>query len=154
MQLIEQCRDHSSEQVLALPDVTERVELYAAHRHLFAAQLRRCTTVHDRLAVIDLRQEEVIYAGNRFAVYALFPQCDISVHVLWGLKKQNTVFAIGKSVLDRGSPVDVGAVCLRHGGGGHEAAGTCQVANDRADAVLAELAATLSPTRQEPELVG
>jgi nanoRNase/pAp phosphatase (c-di-AMP/oligoRNAs hydrolase) len=143
MQLIEQCRDHTIGEVLALPDVRERVDLYMAHRDGFAAQLRRCTAVHGKLALIDLRDEEVIYAGNRFAVYALFPQCDISAHVIWGVKKQNTVFAIGKSILDRGSPIDVGTLCLGYGGGGHRAAGTCQIPNDRAEAVKAELIATL-----------
>ena len=145
MQLIEHCRDHTIAQVLALPDVHERVELYMAHRDLFAAQLARCTTVHGRLALLDLRDEDVIYAGNRFMIYALFPACNISAHILWGMKKQNTVFAIGKSILDRGSPVDVGAICLGYGGGGHRAAGTCQVPNERAHAVRAELIAALTP---------
>jgi nanoRNase/pAp phosphatase (c-di-AMP/oligoRNAs hydrolase) len=144
MQLIEQCRDHAIHDVLVLPDVRERVDVYVAHRDLFAEQVRRCTTVHGKLALIDLRNEEVIYAGNRFMIYALFPQCDISAHVIWGMKKQNTVFAIGKSILDRTSPIDVGAVCLGYNGGGHRAAGTCQVPNDRAEAVKAELIATLS----------
>ena len=144
MQLIEQCRDHSIAEVLALPDVKERVELYEAHRAPFAAQLRRCTSVHGKLALIDLRDEPIIYAGNRFAVYALYPECDVSAHVMWGLKKQNTVFAIGKSILDRGAQVDVGALCLGYGGGGHRAAGTCQIANPQAEAVKAELIAALS----------
>ena len=144
MHLIERCRDHAIEDVLALPDVRERTDLYAAHRGPFAEQVRRCTEVHGKLAMLDLRGEEVIYAGNRFAIYASFPECDISAHVLWGVRKQNTVFAIGKSILDRGSPVDVGAVCLGYGGGGHEAAGTCQVENERAEVVRAELVAVLS----------
>ncbi len=144
MQLIERCRDCSVEAVLALPDVRERVDLYMSHRDLFLTQLRRCTTLHGKLALIDLREEDVIYAGNRFTVYALFEACDISVHMMWGVKKQNTVFAIGKSVLDRGSPIDVGTVCLSYGGGGHNAAGTCQVSNDRAETVKAELIAMLS----------
>jgi nanoRNase/pAp phosphatase (c-di-AMP/oligoRNAs hydrolase) len=145
MQLIERCRDLPVEDVLALPDVKERVDLYEAHRELFAEQLRRCTTVHGKLALIDLREEETIFAGNRFTVYALFPECDVSAHVMWGLKKQNTVFAVGKSILDRGSPIDVGAVCLGYGGGGHRAAGTCQVPNERAEAVKAEMIAALNP---------
>jgi nanoRNase/pAp phosphatase (c-di-AMP/oligoRNAs hydrolase) len=144
MQLIEQCRDHTVDDVLALPDVRERVDLYMAQRDPFAEQLRRCTTVHAKLALLDLRDEEVIHAGNRFAIYAMFPQCDISAHVMWGFKKQNTVFAIGKSILDRGSPIDIGAVCLGYGGGGHHAAGTCQIPNDRAETVKAELIAVLS----------
>lgn len=144
MELIEQCRDHAIDQVLALPDVSERVDLYVAQRELFAAQVRRCTTVHGKLALIDLRGEDVIYAGNRFTIYALFPECNISVHVMWGVRKQNTVFAIGKSILDRGSPIDVGAVCLKYNGGGHRAAGTCQIPNDRAEVVKMELIAGLS----------
>ncbi len=147
MQLIERCRDCSIEEVLALPDVTERVAIYEAHRERFIDQLRRCTTVHGKLALIDLRDEEVIYAGNRFAIYALFPQCDISAHVLWGVKRQNTVFAIGKSILDRRSPIDVGEVCFGYGGGGHAAAGTCQVANVRVEAVRGQLIAILSRER-------
>ena len=130
--------------MLTLPDVRERVEIYRAHREAFTDQLRRCTTLHGKLALIDLRDEEVIYAGNRFTVYALFPECEVSAHVMWGVRRQNTVFAIGKSILDRGSPIDVGAVCLGYGGGGHEAAGTCQVANNRADAVQVELVRVLS----------
>ncbi len=149
MQLIDRCRDLPVEEVLRLPDVQERVDLYMAHREPFADQLRRCSSVHGKLVILDLRHEETIYAGNRFMIYALHPGCDISVHVLWGLRRQNTVFAIGKSILDRGSPVDVGAVCLSYGGGGHEAAGTCQVANDRADAVQDELIGVLNPVARQ-----
>ena len=153
MQLIEQCRGHSAAQVLALPDVQERVTLYNAHHDQFVDQLRRCTQVHAKLALIDLRHEEVIYAGNRFTVYALFPQCDISAHILWGVRRQNTVFAIGKSILDRRSPVNVGTICLAYGGGGHEAAGTCQVPNEQAGAARIELIQALSEPFLEDALV-
>lgn len=139
MKLIDHCRDHSVEDVLALPDVKERVDLYRGHKARFEEQLRRCTTMHGDLAVLDLRAEEIIYAGNRFMIYALFPACRVSVHVMWGLKQQNTVFAVGKSILDRTSSVNVGAVCLSHGGGGHHAAGTCQVDNGSAAMVMRDL---------------
>lgn len=143
MQLIERCRELTVEDVLRLPDVAERVALYRQHRDDFEAQIRRCATVHGRCVVLDLRDEEIIYAGNRFMIYALYPHCTVSMHVMWGLKQQNTVFAIGKSILDRSSPVDVGAICLAQGGGGHRAAGTCQIANDRAYAVRQELIGAL-----------
>ena len=145
MQLIEHCREMPIHDVLELPDVKERVELYMDQAELFSQQLHRCTNVHGRLALLDLRQEETIHAGNRFMIYALFPECDISIHLMWGVRQQNTVFAIGKSILDRRSPVDVGSVCLRYGGGGHEAAGTCQIANEDAERVKSELIPILSP---------
>jgi nanoRNase/pAp phosphatase (c-di-AMP/oligoRNAs hydrolase) len=139
MDLIKYCRDHDIDQILALPDVVERVQIYRDHADKAKEQLQRCTTVHGKLAVLDLRNEETIYATNRFMIYALFPQTNISIHVLWGLQKQNTVFATGKSILDRSSKTNVGELMLQYGGGGHQAAGTCQVDNDRAADVLAAL---------------
>lgn len=140
MQLIEHCRTHYDvTDILDLPDVAERVALYRAHEAPFREQLQRCSTVHRRLVVLDLRGEETIYAGNRFMIYALFPQCRVSMHVLWGRQKQNTVFAIGRSILDRSSRLNIGTLMLGYGGGGHEAAGTCQIANDDAERIKAEL---------------
>lgn len=139
MDLIQYCRDHTIEQILALPDVQERVELFREHETRGKEQIRRCATVHGNLVVLDLRTEETIWAVNRFMIYALFPQANISIHVMWGLQKQNTVFATGKSILNRSSRTNVGELMLAYGGGGHQAAGTCQVSNDRADAVLQAL---------------
>lgn len=139
MQLIDYCRDHSIEQILALDDVKERVALYQEHDALAKQQIQRCATVHDNLVVLDLTAEETIYTTNRFVIYALYPDCNISIHRMWGLKKQNTVFAIGKSITNRTSNTNVGDLCLAYNGGGHLNAGTCQVENDQADQVLTQL---------------
>jgi len=139
MDLIQYCRDHTIDEILALPDVQERVQLYREHARKAQAQLQSCAIRIDNLVVLDLRDEETIWATNRFMIYALFPQCNISIHVMWGLQKQNTVFATGKSILDRSSKTHVGNLMLEFGGGGHAAAGTCQVANDKADAMLKTL---------------
>jgi len=130
MDLIKYCRDHGIDEILALPDVKE--------------QILRCATVRKNLVVLDLRDEETIYATNRFMIYALFPQTNISIHVMWGVQKQNTVFATGKSILDRSSRTNVGELMLQYGGGGHQAAGTCQVANDQAGQTLQELVARIN----------
>ncbi len=139
MDLIEYCKNHSIEQILTLPDVQERIDLYREHEEKFKAQIQRCATVYNNLVVLDLTHEDIIYAGNRFMVYALFPQCNISIHKMWGFQKQNIVFATGKSIFDRSSKTNVGDLMLQHGGGGHMAAGTCQIATDKADEVLATL---------------
>jgi nanoRNase/pAp phosphatase (c-di-AMP/oligoRNAs hydrolase) len=145
MQLIDEVLAHDSvDQILALPDVKERVDLYRRQSELFIEQLHRVSTAHGDLVVVDLRDEEVIHAGNRFMIYALFPECRVSAHMLWGRMKQNTVIAVGKSILDRTSPVDVGALCLRYGGGGHENAGTCQVPHEEAARTLEEIAAAVN----------
>jgi nanoRNase/pAp phosphatase (c-di-AMP/oligoRNAs hydrolase) len=126
--MIDLIGSHPLEEILKHPDVFERVELYRRQQELNAQQIGRCGKVHKNLVVLDLREEELIYAGNRFVVYALFPQVNISLHVMWGKDKQNVVFACGKSILNRDSKTDIGALMLQYGGGGHKAAGTCQVA--------------------------
>ena len=139
MDLIQYCRDHTIEEILALPDVQERVALYREHAPKAREQILRCAIRIGKLVVLDLREEETIWATNRFMIYALFPDTNISIHIMWGVQKQNTVFATGKSILDRGSRTHVGNLMLEFGGGGHAAAGTCQIANDQADAVLQTL---------------
>lgn len=137
--LIECVRVLPIEDILKLPDLEERVETYNEHRDMFEAQIRRCATVHDNLLLLDLRDEDPIYCGNRFMLYALYPDVNISIHAIWGLKRQNTVFAIGKSIFNRTSNTNIGNLALVYGGGGHEAAGTCQVPNDESDRVQREL---------------
>lgn len=139
MALIDHCRDMSIDEIMQLPDVKERVDLYFAHRTKFQEQVRRCASICGNLVVLDLRHEDVIWPGNRFEIYALFPQCNISIHVLWGLKKQNTVFACGKSIFDRSSQTNIGELMLKYRGGGHANAGTCQVPNENAARVEDEL---------------
>lgn len=139
MELIDQCKDLTINEIMELPDVKERVDLYFSLQDKFIDQVKRCSTVHKNLVVLDLRDEEIIYPGNRFAIYALYPECNISIHVLWGLKKQNTVFATGKSILNRTSKTNIGELMLQYNGGGHQNAGTCQIANEKADEVLKEL---------------
>ena len=139
MDLIEHCRDKSIADILKLEDVDERVQLFREHEANAREQIQRCSTVHDNLVVLDLRNEDIIYAVNRFMIYALYPETNISIHVMWGLKQQNTVFAIGKSILNRSSNTNVGELCLNYGGGGHLNAGTCQVDNEQAEASLAKI---------------
>ncbi len=139
MELIDLCKDHSIDEVMELEDIKERIELYFEHETKAIEQIKRCSTLHNNLLVLDLRNEETIHAVNRFMIYALFPKTSISIHVMWGLKQQNTVFAIGKSILNRSSKTNVGELCLSYGGGGHTAAGTCQIDNEEADATLQEI---------------
>lgn len=140
MKLIDSCRQHATiDEILALPDVKERVDLYFDQQIKFREQIERCAQVHDNLVVLDLRNEDTIWAGNRFVIYALYPQCNISCHIMWGKNKQNTVFAVGKSILKRDSKTHVGHLMLQYGGGGHDAAGTCQVENLRAEEQLQTL---------------
>lgn len=136
MELIDYCLEHSIDEILELPDVKERVELYFEQEKLFKEQLQRIAKVDGDCVILDLRDEDVIHAGNRFMIYALYPEAKYSVHVVWGFKKQNTAVMIGKSIINKSGVVDIGQLCLAYGGGGHHNAGTCQLSNDEVDVLL------------------
>ena len=144
MELIGYCMNHSIDEILKLPDVAERVELYREQSELFEAQLKRIAKVYGKVVVLDLRDEEIIHAGNRFMIYAMYPETQISVHVAWGFRKQNTAVMIGKSIFNKSSSADIGALCLKYGGGGHKNAGTCQLENDVVDAELPNIIEALN----------
>ena len=139
MELIDYCLDHTVDEVLELPDVKERVTMYFEQAELFKEQIMRIHKIDGDVIILPLKDEEVIYTGNRFMVYAMFPQVKISVHVMWGFKKQNTAVTIGKSIVNRSSDVNIGDICLEYGGGGHRNAGTCQLDNDKVDELLPQI---------------
>lgn len=148
MQLIDFCMDHSVDEILELPDVKERVDLYFEQSEHFKEQLLKIAKVYDKVVVLDLRDQEVIYAGNRFMIYALYPDAQISIHVAWGFKKQNTAVMIGKSIVNKASNADIGSLCLKYGGGGHRNAGTCQLDNESVDGLLPEIIDALNMQSQ------
>ena len=139
MELVDAFRSMTIEEIMELPNVKERVELFFVQQEIFKRQIQSCAEVHDKLVIVNLQNEETIYAGNRFMIYALYPECNISIHQMWGRQKQNSVFAVGKSVLNRTCPINIGELMLRYEGGGHANAGTCQIDNEQAEEVKQEL---------------
>lgn len=136
LKLVDLCSQKSINEIMEDPDIRERIDLYYQEQDAFKEQIKRCTRVEDKTAILDVRNEEIIHVGNRFMVYALFPECNISVHAFYGKQRQNTVFAVGKSIINRSCPIDIGAMMYEYAGGGHMNAGTCQVDNDKAEETL------------------
>jgi nanoRNase/pAp phosphatase (c-di-AMP/oligoRNAs hydrolase) len=149
MKLIDLCLEGGIDDVLADPDVAERVALYHEHADAAVEQIRRCSSAHGRVVVLDLRDEDVIHPTNRFMIYALHPECTVSIHQLWGLQRQNTVIAVGRSIVDRSSTFDIGRLMLAYGGGGPAAAGTCQIDNDLAERTLSEIVETIDAAERQ-----
>lgn len=139
LKLVDLCPKKSITEIMEDPDIRERIALYNEQQEEFKEQIKRCTRVEGNIAILDVRNEDVIHVGNRFMVYALFPECNISIHIFGGKQNQNTVFAVGKSIVNRSCSIDVGALMYEYAGGGHLNAGTCQVDNADADKTLASL---------------
>ncbi len=143
LDMVEYCSTMTADKILRQPDVKERTDRYFAQEQMFKEMVKKNSVLDGNLLIVDLRGEEEIYSGNRFTIYGMYPQCNISMQVMWGLKKQNTVFTVGHSIINRTSDVDVGSLMLVYGGGGHSRVGTCQVANKDADMVFKTLSEAL-----------
>ena len=142
-ELIQYCRTKTADEILAIPDVEERTKRYFKQQELYEEMIKRRAEIHDNVVVVNLMREETIYAGNRFLVYALYPEQNIEVRVMWGRDKQNVVFACGHSIFNRTSKTNVGKLMLEHGGGGHEKVGTCQVDAEDWERVRDEIVARM-----------
>ncbi len=139
LDMIDYCRSKTVQEILEIEDVKERTRRYFEQDALFKEMARANTVTHGNVLVMDLRNQEEIYTGNRFVLYSLFPDQNVSIQVMWGFQRQNIVMTCGYSIINRSCTVDIGSLMLRHGGGGHRKVGTCQVAVDRADGVLETL---------------
>ena len=138
-ELMEAMRNQPIDEILAHPHVQERVKLYFENDATCKAFLKQHTRVDGPVAITDARGLSDLPPGNRFLVYSLFPETNISIRMIDGRGKEFVAISVGYSILNRTSNVDVGSLMLRYGGGGHKAVGTCQVPYADADRVLAEL---------------
>ncbi|RXJ82089.1 exopolyphosphatase [Arcobacter sp. F2176] len=142
--LIDYCAKHNIDEILEIDEVKQRVDLYFKYEEEFHEQLKKCTTIHDNVAVIDYKDEEIIYPGNRFLVYAMYPEINVSIHVSYTFDRDKLVYSTGKSIINKTSNTNVGELMLKYGGGGHKAAGGCQIPLADAPRVLEEIIAKLN----------
>lgn len=140
-------RHHPVEEILTIPDVEERAHLYMEHEEKFELQLRERSKVINKVIVVDLRTQDIIYAGNRFTIYAVYPACNVSIQLTKTPDGNKTIMAVGKSILNRTNTANIGSIMLEYGGGGHANAGTCQIENDRAEDVLKDLVQRLNEAK-------
>jgi nanoRNase/pAp phosphatase (c-di-AMP/oligoRNAs hydrolase) len=127
------------DEILAIPDVKERIEVYFEQNDLFTKMVKDHAKIEGNAVIVDLRNLETIHAGNRFLIYTLFPEQNISVWVVDGKKKINCVITTGYSIINKTAKVDVGSLMLKYGGGGHHQVGTCQTAYNDTDRILKEI---------------
>jgi nanoRNase/pAp phosphatase (c-di-AMP/oligoRNAs hydrolase) len=139
LDLIQYCRSKTVDEILEIEDVKERVARYREHEKPHREMLKRCCNVYGNVIVTNLLHEETLYCGNRFVVFALYPDQNIEARVMWGRKQQNVVITCGHSILNRSSMTNVGQLMLKYGGGGHDKVGTCQVETSDWERVLNEI---------------
>jgi len=137
--MIDFCRVKSAEEILKEPDVKERSVRYFEQDKLFRDMLLANSRVDGNLVIVDLRNQEEIYTGNRFMLYSLFPEQNISMQIMWGFKRQNIVVTCGYSIIRRDATADIGSIMLKNGGGGHKRVGTCQLPIEKANTIIEEI---------------
>ncbi len=128
--LIDCCRTMNTQEILSLADVQERITVYEEQSEKFKDMVLKHTRTEKDVIITDLRNADPIYSGNRFIIYSLFPEQNISVWIVNGKGGIGCSCAVGYSIINRTSNTDVGSLMLKYGGGGHKAVGTCQFSDD------------------------
>ena len=72
-------------------------------------------------------------------IYSLYPEQNISAWIVSGKGGQGCSAAVGYSILNRTSKVNVGQLMLKYGGGGHKAVGTCQFTDENMETELPKM---------------
>ena len=141
--LMHSCRTMSTDDILNLPDMKERIEVYFDQDEKFREMVKAHTVVDGNLIISDLRGVDPIYSGNRFLIYSMYPEQNISVWIVNGKGGLGCSAAVGYSILNRTSTVDVGKLMLKYGGGGHRKVGTCQFSDETMPTELPKMLAEL-----------
>lgn len=137
--LAKACVNKSIDEILAMDDVKERIDVYQEQIEAFKSMIKKHARTEGNAIVVDLRDVDVINTGNRFLIYTLFPDQNISVWIVDGKNKQNVAITVGYSIVNRSATINVGSLLLGYGGGGHIKVGTCQIDYADADRVIKEI---------------
>ncbi len=137
--LIDCCRTMNTDEILSLPDVVERIEVYREQNDKFIEMVKAHTHVENDVIISDLRGVDPIYSGNRFLIYSLYPEQNISAWIVSGRGGVGCSAAVGYSILNRTATLDVGKLMLKYGGGGHHNVGTCQFGDENMAADLPKM---------------
>ncbi|MFP3999309.1 MAG: exopolyphosphatase [Desulfobacterales bacterium] len=132
------------DQILRQPDVAQRADVYFYYGEKYKKQLAQSAILKQNIVIIDCRGKKSVYPGNRFIIYALYPQCNVSIQVKHEPEEEKTTFSVGKSIINNTSDINIGQLMLKYGGGGHRAAGACHVPDAEAERVLSEIVEALS----------
>ncbi|MCL2638531.1 MAG: exopolyphosphatase [Oscillospiraceae bacterium] len=133
------CREMTTDEILNMPDIKERIELYNEQTALFKEMVAKYTRVERDVIITDLRGVDTIYTGNRFLIYSLYPEQNISAWIVSGRGGLGCAAAVGYSILNRTSKVNVGRLMLKYGGGGHPMVGTCQFKDEEMEEKLPKM---------------
>lgn len=142
--LIDACRTMTTDQILSLPDVKERIELYYEQTAKFKEMVLAHTVTDGKLLISDLRGVDPIYSGNRFMIYSMYPEQNISAWIVSGRGGKGCSAAVGYSILNKTCTVDVGSLMLKYNGGGHRKVGTCQFTDENMETELPKMLAELT----------
>jgi nanoRNase/pAp phosphatase (c-di-AMP/oligoRNAs hydrolase) len=143
MNLVDWLKEMTVDEVLQQPEVAERIELMKKSNAAFLEILKENSVMDGNVVVTDFRSVEKVPVGNRFLVYTLFPEANVSVRLQWGPNREFVATTLGHSIFNRTSKANCGEICGKFGGGGHKGAGAVPLKSDSADQKVAEIVGIL-----------
>jgi|TARA_B100000315_G_C14576149_1_gene588012 hypothetical protein len=139
LNLIDWLKTKKIEEIMEIPEVEGRVRMILSEQERYRQALLETSYLDDNVVVTDFRRFDTTPAGNRFLIYTLFPQSNISARMFHGKDQGFVVVAVGHSIFNRTSKTHVGNLLAEYGGGGLRGAGTAQLPTDTADETISKI---------------
>lgn len=136
--MVKWIQEYSLEEILEIPEVKEKCAQFLAEQEKFGALLKKHSRLDGNVIITDLRELDRTPIGNRFLIYTLFPDGNISFRIFKG-RNNDLVAALGHNIFNRTCKTDVGILLGEYSGGGHKGAGTVQFPIEVADEKFREI---------------
>lgn len=127
------------QEIMKQAEVKARVKKYRENNMLFTELLKHNSHLDENVAITDFRGLSSPAIGNRFAVYSMFPKCNVSLRLQWGPQRQFVAATLGHNIFNRTCRTNIGHLCSDFNGGGHRGAGACVLQPDRAEAQIKQI---------------
>ena len=142
-QCLEWLQEKPIREVLVEPVVRERIIRMFDQNEKFCWTLVQYSRLSGNVVFTDFRRVSDSPVGNRFLIYTLFPEANVSVRAQWGPGKKNVMVNVGHSIFNRTCQTSVGELMSDYGGGGHRGAGSTPLPIMEADLKILEIIETL-----------
>lgn len=143
--LISWLREKPIKEIMELPEVKKRTDAVLEELRTAKEHITKHSRQDENVIVTDiLKFKGRFHDGNRFLIYTLFPEANISMKIADFPEREGYMkVSVGKSIFVKTSNINVGELMAKYGGGGHKGAGSCRFPKSEADKNIPEILAAL-----------
>lgn len=140
--LMDWLKTKSVSEILAQPEVSGLTERLRTEDQAHREALQQHSRLDGNVIITDFRGLQPP-PGNRFLVYTLYPEANVSVRFFDSPDGRISTISVGHSIFNRTCRSNIGSLLGEYRGGGHRGVGTAQFPKAESEPRFAEIIARL-----------